>query len=57
MSIRCLTVLAVVAALAGCGSAPVLHMQAGEPWNGGIWNSVLGYHGPANATVMGGPSR
>jgi len=22
-----------------------------EPWNGGIWNSVLGYEGPTNTLV------
>ena len=36
-------------ALAGCSS-----MRTSEgPWNDGIWNSVLGYHGPTSALVAG----
>lgn len=46
----------VVALLAACAH-PAGPQQAKEPWNGGTWNSVLGYHGPANAMVAGGPSR
>jgi hypothetical protein len=34
-----------LAALAAC-SAPPTRSTANEPWNGGIWNSVLGYVGP-----------
>jgi hypothetical protein len=34
--------------LAACANAPSREARAQEPWNGGIWNSVLGYSGPAN---------
>jgi hypothetical protein len=44
----------MVALLAGC-AAPPTHTARAEPWNGGVWNSVLGYHGPGNAIVIGGP--
>ena len=43
---------ALLAALSGCAT----HEDGGR-WNGGTWNSVLGYHGPANSTVAGGPSK
>lgn len=41
-----------LALVAGCAT-----LQDGSPhvWNGGIWNSMLGYHGPDNAVVVGGP--
>ncbi len=55
MLIRCIALVATLA-LGACTTAPAPQAQA-EPWNGGIWNSVLGYHGPANATVAGGPAR
>lgn len=38
--------IAVVATLAACAQ-PGTH-RVGEPWNGGTWNSVLGYVGPYN---------
>lgn len=41
-------------ALAGCGSAPSSPGNAGV-WNGGVWNSMLGYHGPSNVVVAGAP--
>jgi hypothetical protein len=58
MRFRLIALLASAALLGACanpgsgsGSGP---RQAA--WNGGIWNSVLGYHGTANATAMpGGP--
>jgi hypothetical protein len=43
------------AALAGCGSAPVVATGDSQRWNDGVWNSVLGYHGPANVLVSGAP--
>lgn len=45
-----IALLALAALLAGCATAqgPVAQKQ---PWNGGIWNSVLGYVGPANVMV------
>lgn len=52
---RWITLLGVVAALAGCGNLPPAHSTDHARWDGGIWNSVLGYHGPANATIDGGP--
>ena len=48
-----LGLLAVLAVLAGCASQP---SASGTPWNGGTWNSVLGYHGPSNSmSSVGGP--
>jgi hypothetical protein len=41
----------LVAVLAAC-AAPPATTASNEPWNGGIWNSVLGYVGPANQMVM-----
>ena len=56
MLTRWIALLAVAIALGGCASAP--HTVAADAhWNDGIWNSMLGYHGPANAVVAGGPSR
>ena len=56
--IRWIALLAAAVALAGCAHAPATqHVAAADSqWDGGIWNSVLGYHGPANAVVVGGPS-
>ena len=49
---------AALAAVAGCGATPPVHAgMDGGRWDGGVWNSVLGYHGPSNATIAGGPSR
>jgi hypothetical protein len=57
MSTRWIALLAVAFALGGCASAPPAHVASADAhWNDGIWNSVLGYHGPANAVVTGGPS-
>lgn len=48
------TVLLAAAALmlGGCALQP----PAETAWDGGTWNSVLGYHGPANAMQVGGPA-
>jgi hypothetical protein len=57
MLTRWIALLALALALGGCASAPYSqHAAASSQWNDGIWNSVLGYHGPANAVVAGGPS-
>ena len=46
--------LALVAALSGCASTHPTGKSA--HWNDGVWNSVLGYHGPANTMAdAGGP--
>lgn len=51
-----IAVLDLAALLGACSSAPVHTAGAKEPWNGGVWNSVLGYHGPHNVMVDGGGS-
>ena len=57
MLIRLIALLGLAAALGGCAGAPMLNAQPADGlWNGGTWNSVLGYHGPSNAAVVGGPS-
>ena len=57
MSTRWIALLAVALALGGCaGAPPEQQTVADAQWNSGIWNSVLGYVGPANAVVVGGPS-
>ena len=57
MLTRWIALLAVAFALGGCASAPTARVAAADShWNGGTWNSVLGYVGPANAVVAGGPS-
>lgn len=43
----------VLAALAGCASPPVVMQSPDARWDGGVWNSVLGYHGPTNVLVAG----
>jgi hypothetical protein len=50
MSSKWIVLLALSAALAGCATAPGPVAQK-QPWNGGIWNSVLGYVGPNNVMV------
>ncbi len=56
MMTRWIAILIASASLAACASSPPSQGAANEQvWNGGIWNSVLGYHGPANGTVSGGP--
>lgn len=51
-----IALLGLAALLSACSHAPRLQANP-EPWNGGIWNSVLGYHGPASAMVVNSPSR
>ena len=47
-----IALLALSAVLAGCATAPgPVANKEPEPWNGGIWNSVLGYVGPNNVMV------
>jgi hypothetical protein len=58
MIIRWIAILVASASLAACASSPAPQVAAADQvWNGGIWNSMLGYHGPANGAVSGGPSR
>ena len=51
--------LAASAALSACAHAPASNAapQQQARWNGGVWNSVLGYQGPANtmSPQVGGP--
>ena len=44
-------VLALAALLSACASPPPSQVAGAQPWNGGIWNSVLGYVGPDNVMV------
>ena len=48
-----IALVGIAALLAGCAQ-PI--GQAPEPWNGGTWNSVLGYVGPYNV-IDDGQSR
>jgi hypothetical protein len=46
--------LALAAVLSGCANTHATNKSA--HWNDGVWNSVLGYHGPANTMAdAGGP--
>lgn len=56
MIIRWITLLGAAALLAAC-SAPPTYATGHQQWDGGVWNSVLGYVGPDNARIVGGPSR
>jgi hypothetical protein len=56
MIVRWITLLGAAALLAAC-SAPPTYSTAHQEWDGGVWNSVLGYVGPDNVRVTGGPSR
>lgn len=51
-----MAVLGIAAALAACAHPPT-GASVHEPWNGGIWNSVLGYHGPYNVMNDGQPAQ
>ena len=48
---RWFAILGVVALLSACAAPPPTYATRNEPWNGGLWNSMLGYHGPTNTTV------
>jgi hypothetical protein len=51
-----IAMLGLAAMLAACSHGPVQPQAGqGQDWNGGTWNSVLGYHGPANARVVNAP--
>jgi hypothetical protein len=53
---RWIALLAAAAVVSACAHAPGGAQASTQPWNGGTWNSVLGYVGPASAMVTGGPS-
>ena len=46
MNRRLLALACLAALLTACSSAPV---RGTAQWNEGLWNSVMGYHGPANS--------
>jgi hypothetical protein len=48
MITRWIVLLGLAALLAACASPRGGEQQVTEPWNGGVWNSVLGYVGPYN---------
>lgn len=47
-----IAIVGLAATLAACSHAPAQPQAAAPVWNAGVWNSVLGYHGPDNARVM-----
>ena len=58
MIARWIAILGLAAVLSACAHGPSTQATvADNEWNGGTWNSVLGYHGPTSAMVSGGPSR
>lgn len=46
MNQRLLAAACMALLLSACASAP---SRPAAQWNEGVWNSVMGYHGPANA--------
>ena len=50
MRSKWIALIALAALLSACAAAPT-EVGASQPWNGGIWNSVLGYIGPNNVMV------
>ena len=50
MRSKWIALAAMVALLSACAATPV-HVTEAQPWNGGVWNSVLGYIGPNNIMV------
>jgi hypothetical protein len=51
MMSKWIALLGLAVVLAACSAPPTRTAQK-EPWNGGVWNSVLGYVGPANQMVL-----
>jgi hypothetical protein len=51
MTTRIVLAAALLAALAGCAT----QRNEAYAWNGGTWNSTLGYHGPTNTMAPVGP--
>jgi hypothetical protein len=45
---------ALVSMLGACATGPATSSAPKKQahWNDGVWNSTLGYHGPANAMSM-----
>ena len=56
MSTRWIALLGMAALLTACAQGPADPQANARPWNDGTWNSVLGYYGPANGMIIGGPS-
>jgi hypothetical protein len=56
MSMRWIALLGMAVLLSGCAQGPAGVQAGAQPWNDGTWNSVLGYNGPSNAMVTGGPA-
>ena len=53
MKSRWIVALGLAALLGGCAFAPRTDSVAADrTWNDGIWNSVMGYHGPANTIAL-----
>lgn len=57
-----MALLATVAMLGACATGPATSSAPKKDeharWNGGVWNSVLGYHGPANEmAIAAAPAR
>ena len=46
MNARVFALACLATLLTACSGAPV---RGGTQWNEGLWNSVMGYHGPANS--------
>lgn len=55
MLTKWIALLGIVAMLAACSTTPAPHATSATVWDGGTWNSMLGYHGPANARVVNAP--
>ena len=49
MNKRLLAAACMALLLSACAGAPERAASTAPPWNSGVWNSVMGYHGPANA--------
>lgn len=52
MRSKWIALAALAALLSACAASPTqVGSKEPQPWNGGIWNSVLGYVGPNNVMV------